>query len=370
MVPIFRTTNLSHSYRILAITTLHKKPFLLSNIGFLFLNNNLLFRTTKYFYDKIMTKSRILKNQMSFFYKNDLKRIYLRRPGFAKLLASFTKVNPLSFFKQLKVPYLHFADTNSLKTDSFYNESTLSNRFFKKSVAKYRTLNFFPNFAKKLLTNNAIPIKRIRFKPGYQRIWRRARSALNFNLKLGFKYQAKLTKKVTFLRRLQGSRGMRFMELSLAKLILNVRFVFEYSTGLQVIQQNLTFLNGIQVTNPFLHLFCNDFLQLFITIKYYITYRWLNSWRRFNKTKFIKLLNYKNNSSRYDLSKQVSFSLPDWIFKYSFKNLDVPKYVELDFFTLSCFIIFEPTNLTQVNPLTFIESRSNIYTMYNWKYIN
>jgi hypothetical protein len=225
------------------------------------------------------------------------------------------------FLKKVRYLYFNFNETSFSTLNPFFNESALVNRFFKKSVAKYRTLNFFQNFTKKFSTNNAIPIKRIRFKPGYQRIWRRARSALNFNLRLNFRYQAKLTKKITGLRRLRNDRGMRFAELSLYKLILNSRFTFEHSTSLQIISSNLAYVNGINSNNPFMHLFTNDFIQLFISIKYYITFRWLNSWRKFNKTKFIKLRNYKNNSSKYDLSKQVSSHLPDWIFSYSFKNL-------------------------------------------------
>jgi len=57
-----------------------------------------------------------------------------------------------------------------------------------------------------------------------------------------------------------------------------------------------------------------------------------------------KLISSKSNSSKSDLSKQVSRSLPDWIFNTSFKKIDIPKYLEVDYFTLSIFVLYRPLN--------------------------
>jgi hypothetical protein len=83
-----------------------------------------------------------------------------------------------------------------------------------------------------------------------------------------------------------------------------------------------------------------------------------------------RLLYFRRNKSKYDLSKQKSSRLPDWIFNAGFKKRDIPKYTEVDYLTLSAFIIYEPYSLTAVNSISYLENRSDILPMYNWKYIN
>jgi hypothetical protein len=69
-------------------------------------------------------------------------------------------------------------------------------------------------------------------------------------------------------------------------------------------------------------------------------------------------------------NKQRSRNLPDWILTSRLKSFDIPKYLEVDFFTLSTFILYEPFLFNDLNSISYLESRSEITNMYNWKYIN
>ena len=69
-------------------------PFKLSNTGFLFLSTLNLKKSTKFNYNKLQLKSRVLKHQLSFLYKNNIKRIFLKKPGFRKLLLTFAQKKP------------------------------------------------------------------------------------------------------------------------------------------------------------------------------------------------------------------------------------------------------------------------------------
>lgn len=356
------------SFSFLSIYSLHRRNFILSSNGFLFLGINYVKFSSKYFYRRSRVKSKIYKNQLSFFYKNDLKRIYLRRPGFTKVLSYFSRNRAIR--RKYNRPTIYNTKISRLNFNAEYKNPFLLNQFLNSSIAKYRSKSFFINYNLSSVNTRVGSIRRIRFKPGYQRIWRRARSSLNFNLNFNFRYQFKLTRKITFLRRIKYSFSIWYMELSLYKILLNSRFIFDHKTSYELIDSGIVFINGILSSNPFMRLVVGDFIQLLVNIKYYITYRWLNSWRKFNRIKLIKLINHKRNSSRYDLSKQVSRHIPDWVFNYIFKNLDIPKYLEVDFFTLSSILLFHPTKVNQVNPLSLIEDRRKIYTMYNWKYIN
>jgi hypothetical protein len=83
------------------------------------------------------------------------------------------------------------------------------------------------------------------------------------------------------------------------------------SASLLLVQSNTVFVNGVGANNPNLKLFVGDFIQLIVTLRYYIVFRWLVNWNNYHNLRFKKLLNYRNNSSRSDLSKQVSRHLPD-----------------------------------------------------------
>ena len=75
-------------------------------------------------------------------------------------------------------------------------------------------------------------------------------------------------------------------------------------------------------------------------------------------------------TSPSELSKQKAFTLPDWIFRIGFYRNDIPKYLEVDYFTLSSFVICEPLSVIDLSPLSFLDDRNTIFNMYNWKYIN
>lgn len=215
-----------------------------------------------------------------------------------------------------------------------------------------------------------VRMKRVKFKPGYSRIWRKSREAINYSLNFNHRYQYHLTRNLNKLQRVTKKFEFRLYDLTLHRLILNSRFVFDLNTSMSLINSNLVYVNGRVSSNPNLYLFVNDFIQIVVSLKYYIVYRWLINWNLNAKLKLNKLSQSKFNQSRFDLSKQKSSHLPDWIFKVGFKNFDIPKYLEVDFFTLSAFFLYEPLSVKDFNPLSRLESRTEILNMYNWKYIN
>jgi hypothetical protein len=65
------------------------------------------------------------------------------------------------------------------------------------------------------------------------------------------------------------------------------------------------------------------------------------------------------------MSKQKSNHLPDWIFTIGYRQVDIPKYLEVDYFTLSSFIIYEANTINNLSPLIHVEARPTILNMYN-----
>jgi len=113
------------------------------------------------------------------------------------------------------------------------------------------------------------------------------------------------------LQRTTKGETSRLYELTLLRLLVNARFVLDLSSSSLMLQNQLVFVNGSQCSNPNLYLFKGDFIQLAVSLKYYIVYRWLYNYNFQHKLRLHKLSKSKSNKSRTDLSKQKSSHLPD-----------------------------------------------------------
>jgi hypothetical protein len=56
--------------------------------------------------------------------------------------------------------------------------------------------------------------------------------------------------------------------------------------------------------------------------------------------------------------------------RLGFMGLDVPNYVEVDYLSLSIFLLYYPVSSGELN--TILYSRIPVFAirMYNWKYVN
>ena len=69
------------------------------------------------------------------------------------------------------------------------------------------------------------------------------------------------------------------------------------------------------------------------------------------------------------LKKQRSYYTPNWIYLARYDISDVKPYIEVDYFTLSAIVLYEPFQTYYFSPDEAPDFRPTIYRMYNWKYI-
>lgn len=53
------------------------------------------------------------------------------------------------------------------------------------------------------------------------------------------------------------------------------RFTFDLETARNLVNDLVVYMNGRLATNPEVVLFAGDVVQLIVSLKYYIVYRWL-----------------------------------------------------------------------------------------------
>lgn len=126
-----------------------------------------------------------------------------------------------------------------------------------------------------ITTNKEVLMKRIKFRPGYQRLWRQARAALNYSSGIKARYQIGLTRRLIRLRRLGSNQNLTFKDLTVLNILTSSRLVLDTSSSSLLIEGRTVFTNGVVTSNPNFQLFIGDFLQLIISLRYYILYKWL-----------------------------------------------------------------------------------------------
>lgn len=151
--------------RPVSITSKYRTPFILSTIGFIFLQN-ISTQTSSYI------KSRFNRFRYSFLFKKDLKRYLLKKPGRLKLISSATLFsNYKTKYNRFGKPFINSYFSQQMNQISDNNQPLLVDNvltsqnplFSYKNPRKYTS--YLGSFFKK-----EVRIKRIKFKPGYSRI--------------------------------------------------------------------------------------------------------------------------------------------------------------------------------------------------------
>lgn len=240
------------------------------------------------------------------------------------------------------------------------------------TLSKHWIRNASIHVFKRDVTRNVTPrIRRIRFKPGYGRIWRAARSSIKEILNLRACYQYRLTPQLQ--RRYFQSRRTPINQLSftLGFALMTSKFSVDHWTTSTLLNAHNVFLNGSSCSNPETRLFANDFIQLLVNLKFYIALRWLKGWSQLKRNRVSKIFYRKVRPGipRINKTPKLSRNLPVTFFDLQYTYSDIPKYFEVDYFTLSIFVIHNQADLERSLP-----TRANLFNpltlnMYNWKYI-
>lgn len=365
------------------------KNFIFRNFG-VFLTTLILFNQKKPFSYKYLFKKKIF----SFLYPNEVRNTLMIKK---KKIVFYKLVYKLKHRSKQKVHY-SFASFN--KTFINHYKTSLQNKsnapitrelFSKLSTAEPQPqnasslINYIPSRDEILYDQNFIyrgvdlsfkrtevKIPRVRFRPGYQRMWRSARNALKESMGLKFVYQQQLTRHLVRFYKNSNKYTFSRSEMSANKVIMYSRLLPDNPTVNIFIDQRLIYLNGRLLHTQQTILVPNDLVQLIVSIWYYVAYRWISNWTLKRHKKFKKLVYRKGLAGKHKimkLKKQRSYYTPNWIYLARYDISDVKPFLEVDYLTLSMFVLYEPFITYSCTPDESPDFRPNIYRMYNWKYI-
>ena len=353
------------------LTPSHRSNFTTNASGFLLLTNTLFLNYSNKNRQRVYAIKKIL---YAFAYKSDMRK---------HLLKKYTK------WRHSTVLSRFFKKRKTLRRKKFFNPTYKEMRLsvkqlepnFNSAISNLRSLlsrrfsspdplietRFFKRkkFAKK---RRKLKIRQIKFRPGLVRRWRRARRALLESLNLKPRYQHNLTKFIINYKKIMNTRFLPVFEMRLFNVLTRSRLVLDQITARKFIEGKVLFINGLCCSNPYLQLFANDFIQLIVTIKYYIVFRWLLN-NSIKMKKRIKHFSWKNSKKKRRVDKQWNRRLQKTVLPHKHLVLDVAKYLEVDFFTLSAFVLYSPFLWSDLDRYNVLNVRYGVLNLYNWKYI-
>jgi hypothetical protein len=238
----------------------------LAHLGLLVVKN-LSFLLKSYFCKNYNFMFKLKKHKYSFLRPNQAKKIHLRRKTLIVLYQLLDNlkynISPLGEFN-----YEYFPLTYLQNFKKSYNN--LVNQKLPPSLK--------PNLTTHLDTFQTshifeVKLPRIKFKPGYSRLWREARVALKDSISVKFLYQQQLTKYIHRFYRKTLLNQSTSQELTFDKVLIYSRLVPDYTSFIAFFRSNAFFVNGRLPTSPQLNCVVNDFIQLVVSKWYYIFFR-------------------------------------------------------------------------------------------------
>lgn len=348
--------NYINAYSYFYLSTRHGGSYILLDYG-VFSRSNL------FNLRKISNIHKIKKKLNSFLEINEYRQYIFskKRQHFLKKLL-FTSGRLTSFLNN----WVH--STNPLNRYYRYWNSVLSGGIYRVS----RGADYLYPKAFLSLDNLELRIRRIRFKPGYQRLWRNFRLAFADSINYKYTYQKQLTTYVSKFFRKLNQVYLLHNENKIQNVIIYSRLTPDLPTFDVFFRNNLVYLNNYVLSSKALYVYKNDFIQLEISNWSYIFFRWALNSVLVRDKKFKRLIYRKNSAGRYTtmkLRKSKSYYIPKWISDVNYDYLDVKPFLEVDFFTLSVFCIYDYNNILYYSPDDIRIARYGIVRLYNWKYI-
>lgn len=135
------------------------------------------------------------------------------------------------------------------------------------------------------------------------------------------------------------------------------------------IAKKLVHVNNKNTLNKFFEVKVNDSIKL-ITFNSYFDYT-NNVYKFFNKKKSkIKYKQWRSYKTRAKLPTNSKRWLPNFLDKFLFYKMDIPKHLEVDFFTLTVVYLYNDIGAIYKNKFLLKFVSFYLLKTYNWKKLN
>ena len=289
-------------------------------------------------------------------------RKLLRHRHFTATLSSYSK------FKTLRKRAKSINFGKSLPTAEISDVASFGNPL-REAAASFKYKLFQKSFYKKRLFS-LLRIPRIRFKPGYSRLWREGRRASKLLFKIFKRYQYRIT---PILQKIYLGARRRMVgwdyKFNARHALLYAKFFPDMWSIEDASRANWIYLNGEPCQNLETFIFAGDFIQLVVSIQYYIASKWMWNWHKLRIARLTRVFYKRTRIPQRAIGIRKPRELPDGYEELYLTSSKLPDVFELDYFTLSLFVVYDPHRFSYVMPTRPFVLNLDYVNMYNWKYI-
>lgn len=188
-------------------------------------------------------------------------------------------------------------------------------------------------------------------------------------LGIKYKYQQQLTRLVMRLNTIKSLDLLKTLNLNIAQILVRVQFFVDKNYANQFIKSEGVFLNGVHTTFSMQQMYIGDHLQLPVCSAYFVYFRLTYQRTYLFNNKILQYAAKTNWQMIKATNKKTKIRLPDWLLNARFFMHDIPNCFEVDFISLSVFMLFEPAEIYQYDDLLLNNVFMFPLKLYNWKYI-
>jgi hypothetical protein len=282
---------------------------------------------------------------MSFlYYFFKYKNIYT---FFFSVFNNFFKLKLLVFFKRKNMLFHKRANFKKIAYNKVVHVPKLKRRFERFKQKTNRTVDNNSRFLSTVSANRDV-IKSIFFRKHTRQ-------------KNITKFLVNLSKKNNHL--------IGRMSNFLSFVLVQSHFFFFISDANHFIKKKLVYVNGRTVLNKFFEVKINDRIGL-VTFNSYFDYIY-SIFKYFKKKKAkIKYRRWRNYQERLKGPVEYKPWLPNFLNKFLFYKIDIPKYLEVDFFSLTVVYIYMDNDPSNKNKFFLKFISFYMIRTYNWKKLN
>lgn len=340
----FRLNRLFKRYNYITNKNLKNKFIKLNKLNFntIFLSLYRSYVFSKKFYLKKTTNNNYMFNVDKKYFKNRKKNYKIRNFFFYNLNNNyFNRYNESSTITSLRKKWGSLDNNKFMyyRSRAFKKYNLIKYKFFRKNNRRRRSW-----------------LKKVYFNHNVMSMLRKDRNSLNIYFNLNFFYQKPLTRFILNFKKNSIKNIINFLYLRIINIIYLSKILINFKDIDNLFNRRLVYINGIVIRDPRYITNQYDIISFKVSWNFY-------KFLIYNRLKFLFLNNY---------NKSYMESCSDFVFKRykSFFFLEIFKYYELDFRSLTIIIIYNyyfvnRTHIDMINriPLTAIQ-------MLNWKFLN
>lgn len=185
---------------------------------------------------------------------------------------------------------------------------------------------------------------------------------LNFKLKR----QYRITKFISKFIKNKTNKSFNYFELTLNNVLISSKFALTLKQAFFLIKKACVYVNGVKKLDPLYKVKINDVIQIIFTIDYFNNYKFFFNLLTKMTYKYHNRFFKKPFFKKRFLKKQ---NLNQWLIDLSMFRKGTPRFIEVDFLTLSIIVIYIPYNSHFITYNTNKIYNFYLNRLYNWKYL-